>query len=152
MIHLTQNLTDEVGSGLSPSGEVRLSFDQRARSRLRAMLEDGREVAIELERGGRLRPGQLLGSTNGDVIRVNAADEKLSRVHSDDQHLLARACYHLGNRHVALQINPTSLCYLHDHVLDDMVSLLGLEIETVDGPFEPEPGAYGGGHSHAHSH
>jgi urease accessory protein len=67
---------------------------------------------------------------------------------------MARACYHLGNRHVALQINSNTLSYLHDHVLDDMLKGLGLEVNVLMAPFEPEPGAYntnGGGHHH-HSH
>jgi urease accessory protein len=65
---------------------------------------------------------------------------------------MRKACYHLGNRHVALQITMDSLCYLHDHVLDDMVRGLGLRVDVVEAPFEPEPGAYSasGGHHHHH--
>jgi urease accessory protein len=65
--------------------------------------------------------------------------------------LLARACYHLGNRHVALQIEPGRLCWLRDHVLDAMVVGLGLRVTQIDAPFEPEPGAYGGGQGHGHA-
>jgi urease accessory protein len=79
------------------------------------------------------------------VVRVEAASERVSTVRSDDPLRLSRACYHLGNRHVALQIEPGRLRYLHDRVLDDMVRSLGLEVDTEDAPFEPEPGAYGHG-------
>ena len=63
------------------------------------------------------------------------------------------ASYHLGNRHVPLQIAPGRLRYQHDHVLDDMVRGMGLEVTVEEAPFEPEPGAYGGHHtSHGHGH
>ena len=69
---------------------------------------------------------------------------------------MARACYHLGNRHVALQINPGRIQYLHDHVLDDMLIGLGLSVQVENIPFEPEAGAYGSnissGHDHGHHH
>jgi urease accessory protein len=62
---------------------------------------------------------------------------------------LARACYHLGNRHTAIQITDRQVCYLQDQVLDAMVAGLGLEVRHAHGPFEPESGAYsGGGHHH----
>ncbi len=114
-------------------------------------LEDGREAGVFLARGDSLKHGDLLASDDGLVVRVEAAHERLSTVASPDSHLLARACYHLGNRHVALQIEPGRLRYLHDHVLDDMVRGLGLAVTLEDAPFEPEPGAYGGP-AHAHGH
>ena len=70
----------------------------------------------------------------------------------DDPLLLARASYHLGNRHVALQIRPDLLRYRHDHVLDAMLEGLGLKVEVVQAPFEPEPGAYDDHHGHGHEH
>ena len=128
-----------------------LTLDQRGRSRLRVRLDDGREAGVFLARGDSLKRGDLLASDDGLVVRVAAAHERLSTVVSPDSHLLARACYHLGNRHVALQIEPGRLRYLHDHVLDDMVRGLGLAVTLEDAPFEPEPGAYGGP-AHAHGH
>lgn len=89
------------------------------------------------------------------IVEVIAADETVSTVRSDDAVLLARACYHLGNRHVPLQVEAGWCRYLHDHVLDDMVRGLGLSVETETAPFQPEPGAYGGssgGHTHGHHH
>ena len=102
-----------------------------------------------------LRDGDGLASADGLRVRVCAAAETLSRVECSDPLALARACYHLGNRHVALQIEPGQVSYLHDHVLDAMLVGLGLGVRVVEAPFEPEPGAYGGqgyGHSHGHSH
>lgn len=148
MLYLDRKLSEETGT--LPNGEVSLCFEQRAKSRLRAALEDGRDVAIEMARGSMLLPGDLLGNSTGDVIKVLAAREKLSRVTTDDSHRLARACYHLGNRHVALEITPTTLYYLHDHVLDEMVRLLGLETDTVFAGFQPEPGAYRSAHAGHH--
>jgi urease accessory protein len=130
---------------------VALTFDQRQRSRLRVTLDDGREAGILLPRGETLRDGDRLTGEDGVVVRVGAAPEPLSTAASDDPLLLARACYHLGNRHVALQIGPGRLAWLHDHVLDDMVRGLGLTVTLEQAPFQPEPGAYGG-HAHGHGH
>ena len=107
-----------------------------------------------LERGHLLRGGELLCDTDGGhVVRVLAAPEAVSTVRCDDPHLLARAAYHLGNRHVPLQIEPGLLRYQHDHVLDDMLRGLGLNVDTEQAPFEPEAGAYQSApHSHAHGH
>jgi urease accessory protein len=131
--------------------EVALTFDQRQRSRLRVRLDDGREAGILLPRGETLRDGDLLTGDHRVVVQVRAAPERLSTAASDDPLLLARACYHLGNRHVALQIEPGRLAWLHDHVLDDMVRGLGLAVMFEKVPFEPESGAYGG-HAHGHGH
>jgi urease accessory protein len=132
---------------------VTLTLEQRVRSRIRVVLDDGRAAGILLPRGTTLRDGDGLVSADGLVVRVRAAPECLSRVECADALALARACYHLGNRHVALQIEPHRLSYLHDHVLDDLVQGLGLPVTVADGPFEPEPGAYGGhGRGHDHDH
>jgi urease accessory protein len=103
-----------------------------------------------------LKEGDLLRSEEGCRVRVKAANETLSTIRCDDPHLLARACYHLGTRHVSIQIEPDRVSFLHDHVLDDMLRGLGLTVEVIETPFEPEPGAYGGsaekGHHHGHDH
>ena len=133
------------------SGTLTLTFDQRARSRLRTALDDGRVAAVILDRGAQLLPGDILLAESGEVVQVQAALESLSIVRSEDTLLLARACYHLGNRHVALQVEVNELRYQHDHVLDEMIRLLGLEVEVRPAPFEPESGAYGA-HAHIHGH
>ena len=91
-------------------------------------------------------------SACGKVIEVRASLESVSVVNESNSHLLSRACYHLGNRHVPLQIKDSSLYYLHDHVLDDMVRSLGLVVEHQEAPFEPEPGAYQNSEKHRHTH
>lgn len=130
-----------------------LTFDQRLRSRLRVVLDDGREAGVFLERGQSLKDGDCLVAEDGLRVRVIAAAERLSSIVSADPYQLARACYHLGNRHVALQIEPRRLRYLQDPVLDDLVRGLGLVVSPEDAPFEPEPGAYGAaGHGQGHHH
>jgi urease accessory protein len=150
------------GPGFERSGGVlTMSFADRRRSRLRTRLDDGREIALQLPRGSILRDGDRLRAEDGDlVIAVRAAEENLSRVQSDDQLRLARAAYHLGNRHVPVQIGPGFLAYEHDHVLDGMVEDLGLHAEPASAPFEPEAGGYRHGearaqereHTHGHDH
>ncbi|GLH32101.1 MULTISPECIES: urease accessory protein UreE [Pseudomonas] len=136
------------------TGTVTLDVDSRIKSRLRVTLDDGREAGLMLERGHLLRGGELLADAAGSqVVRVLAAPEAVSTVRCSDPHLLARAAYHLGNRHVPLQIEPGLLRYQHDHVLDDMLRGLGLTVEAEQAPFEPEAGAYQSApHSHSHSH
>ncbi len=119
-----------------------LPFELRQKSRLRAQLDDGTEVALLLPRGMVLRHGDRLRAVNGLVIEVRAAAEAVSTAFTKDTTLLARACYHLGNRHVPLQIGDTWLRYVHDHVLDGMVAQLGLRVFPERAPFEPEAGAY----------
>ena len=127
-----------------------LPFELRQKSRLKATLDNGIEVGLMLQRGGLLRGGDLLRAEDGMIIKIIAAAESVSKVTHDDPLMLMRASYHLGNRHVPLQITEDYLCYTHDHVLDDMVKGLGLQVECVMAPFEPEGGAYGGGHKHGH--
>jgi urease accessory protein len=150
MIELDRKLAAELADTT-----LTLPRDKRIRCRQRAVLDDGREAGVFLARGEVLRDGDLLGSADGLVVEVRAAAEAVSEVRCEDALLLARACYHLGNRHVELQIEPGCVRYRHDHVLDDMLRGLGLQPTFADAPFEPEPGAYGGtagGHRHSHGH
>jgi len=144
----------EIREKLSPAAVVQarliLPFELRCKSRLRTTLDDGSEVGIFLPRGTVLRHGDCLLASDGRIVQVEAATEAVSTAFTDDQLLLTRAAYHLGNRHVALQIGPGWLLYQHDHVLDEMVEQLGLTVNTEHAPFEPEAGAYGGGHNHHH--
>jgi urease accessory protein len=146
MIELTRRVADA-----EPAATLTLPLEKRVRSRLRATLDDGRSAGVFLERGEVLRDGDLLCAADGTVVQVRAAAEPLSEVRCDDPLLLARACSHLGNRHVAVQIQSQCVRYPQDHVLDDMLRGLGLDPTAVDAPFEPEPGAYGG-HRHGHGH
>ena len=105
-----------------------------------------------LERGSVLRQGDFLRADNGLVIEVRAADEEVVLFTTSDPFLLARACYHLGNRHIPVQIGEGWIRIQRDHVLEDMVRSLGLSVKHELAPFEPEGGAYGGHSAHPHSH
>ncbi len=126
-----------------------LPWEKRIKSRQRVVLDDGREAGLFLERGAVLRENDLIVSEDGLVVKIRAAEETVSEAVYDDALLMARICYHLGNRHAAVQIEKGGIRYLHDHVLDGMLEGLGLKVTVTKAPFEPEPGAFGGGH---HSH
>lgn len=131
-----------------------LPFESRQKSRLRTTLDTGEEAGLMLERGTLLRGGDCLLASDGRVIEVIAAPEDVSVVTAADPWQLARAAYHLGNRHISVQVGSGWLRYLHDHVLDDMVRGLGFIVTKEQQPFEPEAGAYshsGAGNTHHHS-
>ncbi|MFT6551185.1 MAG: urease accessory protein [Zhongshania marina] len=144
----------ELGEGRSDIRLV-LNYQERQRSRYRAKTLCGLDVAWFVERGKVLADGEILVAKSGEKIAIIAAEETVSEVRSDDPLLLAKAAYHLGNRHVPLQIDAGELRYQHDHVLDDMLRGLGLTVLVTDKSFHPENGAYhnsGGHHGHSHSH
>jgi urease accessory protein len=105
-----------------------------------------------MPRGSVLRGGDTLALSDGRVVLVSAAPELVSTVRAESARALARVAYHLGNRHIPLEVGEGFVRYQHDHVLDGMVRELGLMVVVEDAPFEPEGGAYGRhGHSHSHS-
>ncbi len=139
-------------TGTEPAQErLVLPFDLRCRSRLRARLASGEEAGLFLERGSVLRGGDRLRGNDGRIVEVVAAPEQLIEVRTDDIALLARAAYHLGNRHMPVQIGAGWLRLAADSVLKTMLEGLGLEPAEIEGPFEPEAGAYAPGHQHGHS-
>ena len=131
---------------LDVKGQLRLAFEQRQKSRLKTRLVSGEEVALLLPRGEILRGGDLVTASDGRVIEVIAEPEKLLHIESD---ALAKLAYHLGNRHVPVQVGEGFLRIAADHVLEEMVKKLGAKVKQVEAPFEPEAGAYAGGH-HQH--
>ena len=131
-----------------PYGELLLPYDLRIRSRLRTRLVSGEEVILKTERGAVLRGGEHLASEDGRVVLVSAAPEKVMHISCASQFELTRAAYHLGNRHVAVEIGADCLRIAADHVLLEMLLGLGAKVEEREAPFEPESGAYGGGHGH----
>lgn len=150
MIELTEIVTDQE---LAPNAFLSLPIDSRIKSRLRVSLDDGRDAGLFLPRGHILRGGEKLKSQCGVIVEVKAAAETVSSVYCSDPHLLTLVAYHLGNRHVPLQVEPGWVRYQHDHVLDEMVKGLGAEVTIEQASFEPEGGAYGGksgGHHHHH--
>jgi urease accessory protein len=156
-------ITEKLDSDHPPAGVLTLPWEVRQKSRFRACLDDGTDVGVFMPRGTLLRGGDLLKAVDGRVIVVQAAPESVSTAFSQDMRILARACYHLGNRHVPLQIGASWVRYLHDHVLDQMAEALELRVSHELAPFEPESGAYdenaaalvnafsGAGHGHHHA-
>jgi urease accessory protein len=130
---------------------VKLTFDQREKSRLRTKTMGGVEVGVQLKVGTLLCHGDKLLLNDGSVIEVHAADEALYEVRTETLPALARIAYHIGNRHVPLQVNDDHLLMLPDHVLKAMVEGLGARVTAVTRAFQPESGAYGHSHVH-HSH
>jgi urease accessory protein len=121
---------------------------------MRTKLVSGEDCGLFLERGTVLRGGDKLLGSDGRVVEVVASPETLMEGVSGDPLLIAKAAYHLGNRHVAVHLMPGKLRFVADHVLGEMVRGLGLKVNEVEAPFEPESGAYGshGGHAHPHGH
>nr|WP_084072811.1 urease accessory protein UreE [Pandoraea pulmonicola] len=127
-----------------------LPFDARSKSRLRATLATGEEVALFLPRGTVLRGGDVLVADDGGLIRVEAAPETVLLVSAASPLALTRAAYHLGNRHTPVEVGDGYLKLEYDPVLRDMLLRLDVDVAEALMPFEPEAGAYGGGHKHGH--
>jgi urease accessory protein len=136
---------------VEPGSRLELPFDLRQKSRLRATLVSGEPVALILARGEVLRGGDLLVATNGRIVQVVAQPERVLHVECDSPQALTRAAYHLGNRHVPVEVGNGYLRIAADHVLAEMLRGLRARVTEIDAPFEPEAGAYADGHRH-HEH
>lgn len=132
---------------------LRLALTARERTSLRGRRTSlcGRELLLQLPRGAALEPGELLAPAGAGepLVRVEAAAEPLLAVRSPDPLALLQAAYHLGNRHVAMELHADRLVLLDDSVLADLLRCRGLQVERLEAAFCPEPGAYEG-HSHGH--
>jgi urease accessory protein len=128
---------------------LRLTYQERVRSRLAAVLPSGEAVAVLLPRGSVLRDGAVLAGDRGERLVVEAVPEPLTRVTAPTPLALLRAIYHLANRHVPAQLGADHAVIERDPVLERMLAGLGARVEHVEAPFDPEPGAYEG-HAHAH--
>ncbi|QJR11455.1 Urease accessory protein UreE [Usitatibacter rugosus] len=138
--------------GVKTSARLSLTFDRRTKTRQRATLEGGEEVAIFLPRGEVLRGGDIVAASDGRLVEVIASPEAVLHVTCTSPRELARAAYHLGNRHVPVEVGEGFLRIAADHVLEEMLRGLGATIEPMSAAFEPEAGAYGGGHRHGDDH
>lgn len=127
---------------------VVLDYEQRDKGRQKLVAANGEELRVFLERGNPLRIGELLQSTDGKLVQVEGAVEEVCEARCDDWETFAKACYHLGNRHVRLQVGDRWLRMKPDHVLEQMLELLGLTLTHCQSQFEPESGAYSHGHHH----
>lgn len=140
----------EVRKGPSSAAmQVVLTFEERQKSRHRTETRCGQSLGWFIERGQVLADGDLLCCADGSLVQIVAAQEQVSRAETSDSLLLARAAYHLGNRHVPLEIGAGYLAWQHDHVLDEMVTGLGLSVQCRANAFNPETGAY---HTTQHAH
>jgi urease accessory protein len=159
---LTVNKLVAQGRGLAPAllkraAHVVLDWDARQKSRFDAQDSQGRALGVFLPRGASVRGGDVLVAEDGSLIRVVATPQPVMVVRACAEHGspfdLLRAAYHLGNRHVPLELQPDRLQLEPDHVLADMLRRMHLVVTEEVAPFEPESGAYGeGGHGHAHDH
>jgi urease accessory protein len=147
-----RRILERCSTDRTPDDYLELDFDARQKSLLRTHAISGDEVGLFLERGSSLKDGDLLKAEDGRIYQVRAKPEPVSVVRASTAQDLGRLGYHLGNRHVRLEVGFDFVRYERDHVLDDMVQKLGFSIFHDLTPFEPEPGAYDRSHSHSHAH
>ena len=129
------------------AGTVTLSYLERHRRRLRLVTDQGWPLLLDLAKAMLLGEGDGLQLDEAGIIEVKAANEALLEIRAGSAGL-ARLAYHLGNRHLPIQLLPDRLLIRDDHVIADMVRGLGGEVRAVTIPFIPEAGAYAGGHDH----
>ena len=159
---LTVNKLIPQGQGLAAAllkraSTVELDWDVRQKSRFDATDSAGRSLGVFLPRGTVVRGGDVLVAEDGSLVRVTAAPQQVLRITHCQAHGtpydLIRAAYHLGNRHVPIELKPDHLQIEPDHVLADMLRAMHLIVQPVEQAFEPESGAYAtGGHGHGHGH
>ena len=129
---------------------VLIDFDRRHRRRIVLPTESGAAVLVDLPQAVRLRAGDGLALESGGVIQVLARPEPLMDIHAHDTAGLVRIAWHLGNRHLPMQLVGTHIHIRADHVIAGMVRGLGGHVAEVHAPFDPEGGAYAGEHRHRH--
>jgi len=128
---------------------VLIDFDRRHRRRILLRTQQGREVLLDLSQALRLREGDGL-PVDGGVVRVCAKPERLLEIHAHDPREIVRIAWHLGNRHLPVQLLGDCIRIRVDHVIEEMVRGLGGHVAVIEAPFDPEAGAYAGGHHHHH--
>jgi urease accessory protein len=139
-----------VEAELRPLLKLFLPFDLRRKTRFRTTLTNGTEAAVFLPRGSVLRHGDLLEAEDGTLVRVESAPEDVLLVTAETPYELMRAAYHLGNRHTPVELGENFLKIEADPVLKEMLVQLGVTVREESSSFDPEGGAYGGGHRHGH--
>jgi len=164
MLHVSKLIPQGAGLAaalLKRASTVELDWDVRQKSRFEATDSAGRQLGIFLPRGTVARGGDVLVAHDGSLIKVWAAAQTVLKITACPEHGtpfdLIRAAYHLGNRHVPIELKPDHLKIEPDHVLADMLRAMHLTVTEVTEPFEPENGAYAtgghfGGHHHGHEH
>jgi urease accessory protein len=153
---LTVNKLLPRGQSLAPAlrrraATVELDWDTRQKSRFEATDSQGRRLGVFLPRGSVVRGGDVLVAEDGSLIVAQAAPQPVLEVRAAQAFDLLRAAYHLGNRHVQLELQAELLKLEPDHVLAQMLRQMGLQVAEAQAAFEPEAGAYAaGGHAHGH--
>jgi len=150
MLEIYERLMPETVGSIDD--QLILDHLQRAKGRFKALASSGEEVRVFLERGHTLSIGEVLRSRCGKSLSVIGAVEPVITATSSDWGQFSKACYHLGNRHVKLQIGDRWLRITPDHVLESMLEQLGLEMRSEQAIFVPEPGAYFKREVHGHHH
>ena len=142
--------------GLAELWRLPLQAHERSQLRGRRVCQDGQVVLLQLPRQEPLRPGEWLlpapGGCQPVAVEVVAAQEELLEIRAATSLALLQAAYHLGNRHVAMEVHADRLLLLDDSVLADLLVRRGLALRRLRAPFRPEPGAYAQGHAHSHAH
>jgi urease accessory protein len=129
---------------------VLIDYDGRHRRRILLRTEAGAELLLDLAQAARLRHGDGLALQSGGVVQVCARPEKLLEIHAHEEGELVRIAWHLGNRHLPVQLLDERIRIRTDHVIQEMIEGLGGHVEEIEAPFDPEAGAYAGGHNHHH--
>ena len=149
MIRATRVLPAGEWSGAAVD-TVTLDHDRRHRRRLSMTCADGLTFLLDLPEAMPLRDGDGLELEDGRIVKVVAADEPIAEIATPDAHTLVRVAWHLGNRHLPCQLLGDRIRIRRDHVIEDMVARLGAKVTVIEAPFDPESGAYHGGHGHHH--
>lgn len=152
MIRATRILRRTDLAGGEIVDRVVLDHGDRHRRRLTMRGLGGTGFLLDLPEATVLEDGDALVLDDGRLVWVEAAPERLLEIRAPSVHALKRLIWHIGNRHIPAEIGEDAIWIAHDHVLAEMVRGLGGSAEAVDRPFQPEGGAYAGGHAHSHDH
>lgn len=131
---------------------ITIDQDTRKKARIKGKTDSGQDIGIFMERGHPLLVGEVLRTECGLLVEVKGEEESVSTAIATDWLTFAKICYHLGNRHTVLQVGELWVRFKPDHVLEELVEKYGLTVDRTPAIFEPENGAYGGGHGHSHDH
>ena len=152
MIKGNKIILRKLSKGLASSDSVTLNYDNRYRRRIAMKTDGGKDFLLDLAKTTELRSGDLIELEDGRFIEVKAASEKLMKATSDDPLLILKAAWHIGNRHLSCEFQMDNLILRFDHVILQMLENLGLTLEVINQPFNPEGGAYGDTRTTGHQH
>ena len=152
MIKGNKIILRKLSKGLASSDSVTLNYDNRYRRRIAMKTDGGKDFLLDLAKTTELRSGDLIELEDGRFIEVKAASEKLMKATSNEPLLILKAAWHIGNRHLSCEIQMDNLILRFDHVILHMLENLGLTLEVINQPFNPEGGAYGDTRTTGHQH